>query len=235
VGGALEAHVEVPRTARYFTLGAAASARELWVVLHGYGQLARYFVRHFAPLAAGRLIVAPEALNRFYLESRDTDRAPNGGTAPVPLHSPRVGATWMTREDREVDITDYVRALDLVVADATRGLDVARLPLVVLGFSQGATTAARWLAARAEAGAPPAARFIMWQGGFPNELDLADAAWLRAVNLTIVASPDDPYIPPASVDAVLAQLDAHGIDYARHAFEGGHRMDAETLGRVAGG
>jgi predicted esterase len=75
----------------------------------------------------------------------------------------------------------------------------------------------------------------MWQGGFPNELDLADAAWLRAVNLTIVASPDDPYIPPANVDAVLAQLDAHGIAYERHSFDGGHRMDAETLGRIAGG
>jgi predicted esterase len=224
------AHVEVPPTARYYTLGDAATARELWVVLHGYGQLAGYFVRHFAPLADGRLVVAPEALNRFYLESR-AEEGPNG----APPHGRRVGATWMTREDRAAEIADYVRALDAVVAAAADGIDLARVPLVVLGFSQGATTAARWLDARARAGARPAARFVMWQGEWPNDRDLAAAAWLRETRLTIVSSPDDPFATPARVATLLETLDAHGIAHDRLTFDGGHRMDAATLALSARG
>ena len=54
--------------------------REVWFVLHGFGQLSPYFIRHFGVLADGtRLIVAPEALNRFYLERTSWKGA---GTAP---------------------------------------------------------------------------------------------------------------------------------------------------------
>src|ERR671913_1620 len=90
----------VPRTARYYTLGPTHGfPRELWIVCHGYGQLASRFVSQFAALDDGtRLIVAPEALSRFYLD-------------PIPKRrneaSPRVGASWMTREDRESEIADY--------------------------------------------------------------------------------------------------------------------------------
>ena len=223
------AHVEVPRTARYYVLGDAATAREVWVVVHGYGQLAGHFVRHFAPLAGDRLVVAPEALNRFYLESR------GGGPNGTPPHGPRVGASWMTREDREAEIADYVRALDAVVAAATAGLDLARVPLVVLGFSQGATTAARWLDARARRGAPPATRFVMWQGEWPNDRDLAAATWLRDTRLTIVSAPDDPFATPAHVAAFRAALDAHGVAHEHLTFDGGHRMDAATLALSARG
>lgn len=56
-----EHRIAVARTARYFTLGRAE--REVWFVLHGYGQLADRFLRHFDPIDDGtRLIVAPEGL-----------------------------------------------------------------------------------------------------------------------------------------------------------------------------
>ena len=50
------------RTARYYSLGEPGPAtRQLWVVCHGYGQLAGRFLRHFEPLDDGaRVIVAPE-------------------------------------------------------------------------------------------------------------------------------------------------------------------------------
>ena len=64
---AVEEHrITVPRTARYYTLGEAVTASELWLVLHGYGQLARFFLRPFEGMERGRLIAAPEALSRFY-------------------------------------------------------------------------------------------------------------------------------------------------------------------------
>ena len=64
---ARSAHAETPRTARYWHVG-TPDARDVWVALHGYGQLAEYFVRHFVPFAGDeRLVVAPEALSRFYV------------------------------------------------------------------------------------------------------------------------------------------------------------------------
>ena len=69
-----------------------SAARELWYVLHGYGQLAAPFLEEFRAIDDGtRLIVAPEALSRFY-----------EGDAQARLHKDAsVGASWMTREDRE--------------------------------------------------------------------------------------------------------------------------------------
>lgn len=216
---ARETHVTVPRTARYFALGDAAAARETWVVLHGYGQLASYFVRHFAPHAEGRLIVAPEALSRFYLESREHEAG---------AHGPRVGATWMTREDREAEIADYVRWLDLALDDAARGSDA---PLHVLAFSQGTATACRWLDARARAGARPASRLVLWAGDFPPEVDVA-APWLRETRLTIVAASDDQFATPARVAALGARLDAAGVSYESVTFVGGHRIPSDVLASV---
>ena len=113
-------HLSVPRTARYHVLGAMSQGlREIWIVCHGYGQLAARFLSWFAPLDDGtRLIVAPEALSRFYLDDR-----------PGAIHTEsRVGATWMTREDREHEITDYVRYLDVLHDTLRRDLG-GRAPL----------------------------------------------------------------------------------------------------------
>src|SRR5689334_8649251 len=91
--------IVVPRTARYSTLGPMHGfPRELWFVCHGFGQLAGRFIRNFAPIDDGtRLIVAPEAHNRYYLDSIQERRS---------QQSPRVGATWMTREFRDAEIAD---------------------------------------------------------------------------------------------------------------------------------
>jgi predicted esterase len=216
---AVERHVVVPRTARLYTLGDAAAARETWVVLHGYGQLAAYFVRHFAPLADGRLVVAPEALSRFYLESQADG-----------VHGRRVGATWMTREDRDAEMVDYVRYLDLALDAAAEGSDA---PLHVLGFSQGTATACRWLAARDARAAPPAARLVLWAGDVPPELDLG-AAWLRRARLTFVVGSEDPFVTPEAVAALRARLDGAEVPYDVVSFDGGHRLEADALARVIG-
>ena len=217
---ARERHVTVPRTARYFAVGDASTAREAWVAIHGYGQLASYFVRHFAAHADGRLVIAPEALSRFYLESR----------LDGP-HGMRVGATWMTREDREAEIADYVRWLDLALDDALGRLTV---PLCVLAFSQGTATACRWLAARAARGARDADRLVLWAGSVPPELDLS-AAWLRRTRLTLVAGSEDKLATPAAVADLRAKLDAHGVPYDVVTYAGGHRLEPDVLARVLGG
>lgn len=220
------AHVEIPRTARYWSVG-EPHAPEVWVALHGYGQLAEYFVRHLAPFAgAHRLVVAPEALNRFYLGSGE------GGSNAER----RVGATWMTREDRDAEIRDYVRWLDRALDDATAGFDPDRTRLCVLGFSQGAVTATRWLAARHRDGRPPAARLVLWGGELPHDLDLAAAADpLRATALALVVGDADPFVTEATVERQTARLDGAGVPYAVVRYAGGHRLEREALARVLEG
>jgi hypothetical protein len=94
----------VLRTARYATLGRLdESVREVWIVCHGYAQLAGRFIERFRCIAAPhRLIVAPEALSRFYTERGSGFHGP----------ASQIGATWMTSEDREAEIQDYVAYLD---------------------------------------------------------------------------------------------------------------------------
>ncbi|RZK92309.1 MAG: phospholipase, partial [Hymenobacter sp.] len=101
----MEHHLTISRTARYQQLGEfSAATRQLWLVAHGYGQLAEYFMRHFNSVhgldPTGTVIVAPEALSRFYIS----------GT------SGRVGASWMTTADRLVEIADQAAYLDALLA-----------------------------------------------------------------------------------------------------------------------
>jgi hypothetical protein len=77
--------------ARYSRLGEINDDTEqVWFVIHGYGQLAHYFIRKFALLEnKNTCIIAPEGLSRFYV-----NELKEGGFR----NSDRVGATWMTKE-----------------------------------------------------------------------------------------------------------------------------------------
>src|SRR5437764_13612911 len=178
-----EHHIGVSRTARYFTLGESLrGVAEVWFACHGYGQLAARFLEKLRVLDEGRRhLVAPEGLSRFYLTESPTER--------------RVGATWMTREDRLAEIDDYVRYLAAGYADVFRRIDRARVTVHALGFSQGAATVSRWTAM----GKSRIDRVILWGGEFPPDLDLTGAevaGRLRAARLTLVFCCSDEYITP---------------------------------------
>ena len=215
-----ERHLAVRRTARVLALGAPGPAlREVWIACHGYGQLARRFLQRFQSLADDtRLILAPEALNRFYLD---------GGTGP---HGPdaRIGATWMTREDRLVDIEDCISYLDAVHDDVFARVDAASVTLHVLGFSQGTATVARW-AARTTARID---RLILWAGTLPPELDVTPDTF-RGARLTFVLGDRDPFAAPAHVSALRERVESAGIPFELMRFEGGHEIDPRTLLRLS--
>lgn len=215
-----EHHLSITRTARYYTLGPpAGAAREVWFVLHGYGQLAGRFLRAFEPLDDGtRCVVAPEGLSRFYLESGGAGRAHD-----------KVGANWMTREDRLTEIADYVRYLDTLSVEVLREHGGSG-GVCVLGFSQGTATAARWLAQ----GTARADRLILYGGEVPPDLDLAAARarWERTA-LTLVAGSEDLYITPKVLARDEARLREHGIVHRVERFEGGHEIRADVLQRIS--
>jgi dienelactone hydrolase len=203
----------VTRRARYYTSGEPATAREVWVVIHGYGQLADEFGEAFQPLVNDRrAVIAPEALNRYYKDPGDS-----GSHAETP-----VGATWMTRRHREAEITDYVEYLDKLVA-AVRP-DGARLG--VLAFSQGVATAWRWVAL----GASRFDRVVMWAGSMPPDLDLASYRTRfppRGVDL--VYGLEDKMGPWIGIDSQRERLGAAGVPFSVRTFDGGHRIDRQTL------
>jgi predicted esterase len=245
-----ERFLEVVRTARYFRIGARDAPRQAWLVCHGYGQLAASFVRAFEPIAdATRLIVAPEALNRYY---PGPDSGPHGPDSPV-------AATWMTRADRLHEIDDYVRYLDRVYEDAiareigagdrSRAAEAAspllkrhgleaesstsdargeRVAIVALGFSQGAATVARWAARTAHR----VDHVILWGAPLPPEL-VPTPDLFRGARLTLAAGLRDRFLNEDRVAREEERMRRAGLDFEIFRYDAGHRIDAAALARLA--
>jgi predicted esterase len=217
-----EHRLTVDRTARFYTLGSLdGSPREVWFACHGFAQLAGRFIRHLAPLSSPtRLIVAPEALNRFYFD-------------PVfGFHGPdaKVGATWMTREDRLAEIADYVAYLDALHEMVFSRVDRAAVRLVVLGFSQGVATVVRWAAL----GRARPDHLVLWASTFPPELDGANAERLRSIaRITVVAGDRDPETPRITSVEERSRLERLGVHAEIVRFDGGHEIHAATLMLIA--
>ena len=216
-----EHHLSVSRTARYFALGTSSGeVGEVWFACHGYGQLAGRFLEKLRVLDDGRrYLVAPEGLSRFYLSESPTER--------------RVGASWMTREDRLAEIDDYVRYLDAVYADVFGSLARAQVTVHALGFSQGTSTVSRWAAM----GKARIDRLTLWGGEFPPDLDLnvdTVVSRLRGVRLALVYGRSDEYITPKVVQTITARLRQHGIPFNEIPFDGGHELNEAVL-RTLGG
>lgn len=218
---AREHHMRVQRSARWYELGEPGPAvREIWLVVHGYAQLARDFIAAFHPIAApDRLIVAPEALSRFYAHVE------RGGSH----HEASVGATWMTREDRDAEILDYVDYLDAVVERARAAAPNASR-VVALGFSQGTATVSRW----AVLGAHAPDRLILWGGGPAEDLPPEGlAARLGDRPIELVHGRNDRVVPLAVVERAVARLRSRGVAVELHSYDGSHRVDPAVLAATA--
>jgi predicted esterase len=194
----------------------------VWIVCHGHGQLASRFLTRFVPIEReDRLVVAPEALSRYYLTP------PQGG--PHAPNTP-VGATWMTSEDREREIEDYVRYLDLLYDEIFSVVQRKSVRLWVLGFSQGTATVARWVAL----GKVDPDRVVFWAGLLPPELTSQDATSLaRRAPLTVVLGRSDEFAKPELVAAQESRLNELAVPYETIRFDGGHEIVPDVLRSLA--
>ena len=195
---------------------------EVWVVCHGHGQLAARFLSRFVPIEReDRLFVAPEALSRYYLTP------PRGG--PHPPNAP-VGATWMTSEDRDREIDDYVVYLDLLYDEIFARVERTTVRLVLLGFSQGTATIARWVAG----GRVDPDRVIQWAGVLPPELNSGDAARLaRRSPLLVVLGTRDEFASDQLVAEQEARLKELRVPHETIRVDGGHEIPPESLRKLA--
>jgi len=216
-------HILISKTARYYTLGEISrEIDDVWFVCHGYGQLASEFIEEFDYIAdAHRLIVAPEGLSRYYIATGPGFHAADA----------KIGATWMTREDRETDIADYVAYLDELYKVIFAQIDRAKVRVTVVGFSQGGATANRWLTQ----GTARADRLLMWGSLLASDADLEKSAeFFRDVELSIVYGMRDQFADSGMIANYEKLLTENSIPYQLVTFDGGHRMDRDTLRRLAG-
>ncbi|MCU0341365.1 MAG: serine hydrolase family protein [Spirosomaceae bacterium] len=211
-------HLTVSRTARYYTLGTLhKNTRQIWFAIHGYGQLAQYFIKKFAGLDNGDVfVVAPEALSRFYL---------NGGYE-------RVGASWMTRDDRDNEINDYLSYLHQLYDTVLAGHDLSNVQINFLGFSQGCATVARWV----EGGHVRCDHLVLWAGYFGKGIgDVISAETAANTPITIAYGTQDEFLVEIDLQKYEADITAT-IPHARIlTFEGKHTIDVGLLHQIAFG
>jgi predicted esterase len=214
--------IEVRRTALVALLGPepGPAVREVWYVLHGQAMGARQILGMARSLDDGtRLLVAPEALNRHYIGPAVATNAP-------------MGATWMTRAQREWDVADYVAYLDDVHERMRHRFAGPTAPVTVLGFSQGGAAAVRWVAT----GMLRPAHLIIWESSLPPEVDYrAMMARQPGLRVTYVCGTRDKFITPKVLDAQHRILADAGVPFEAIMFEGGHRLDDAVLRRVSRG
>ena len=195
--------------ARYYTLGEATNRpeQEVWLVLHGYGQLAQYFIRKFEPLLQDNVfVVAPEALSLFYLHGTDG----------------RVGASWMTREFREHAIENYITYLQQLFQE----LALQNKRVVLFSFSQGGATLLRWVVKHRIF----FHRMIVWAGGFPVDIDpVAGREALAGRPICYVYGDQDEYITAQAVTEQQALFRQMGTHPQIVRFQGGHVIDPVVL------
>lgn len=211
-----EKEIEFLFKARYYQSGpVTANTRQIWIALHGYGQLARFFSKKFSVLEAKQVVViTPEALSRFYLsELTETGRKDN-----------KVGATWMTSENRLADIDNYLRFLNHVYDKEVAPFP--DIPVTLFGFSQGCATVCRW----ATQGHVNFERLILWAGLFPPDMDFSVGHEILNNKKTyLVAGHQDHFLTPermAEFDDLAGKLN---IRPEKIMFSGKHEIHDETL------
>lgn len=209
----LEHKIKVERTARFYTLGEVSeTTKTVWIALHGYGQLAQYFIKKCNVLVdENTYVVAPEGLSRFYLDE----------------NYQRVGASWMTREGREEEIDEYVAFLQQIYLDVVYKIGNPDFELRILAFSQGCATALRWMD-RSEI---ECKKLLLWAGFFDKGIqDVIRPEKLDSTDTYYVYGQQDEFLVayPDLSAAFKADMEKQ-IKVTFVPFEGTHRVDETVL------
>lgn len=203
-------HIQTTRTARVYTEG--KPVKNIWLIAHGYGMLAAYFIRKFNILdPEENYLVVPEALSRAYLEG----------------FSGKVGAVWMTSEDRENEISDYIQYLHSVYDRFVAPHITGNVKVIAFGFSQGSTTMARWANANPE----KFDRLIVWGGSVPE--DVLSNLQIAHKKIDICLGNNDPFIPADKVSEYRIKAEKLLSKAQFHLYEGGHQLEDDLLKRLA--
>lgn len=203
--------VHFQHKAVYYQSGSiSSSTKEIWFVLHGYGQLPQYFIRKFKQISnEERIVIAPGGLSRFYLEG----------------FSGRVGSTWMTKEERLLDIENYINYLNSVATEVLKSVpnDVI---ITLLGFSQGSATVCRWI----EKLDFPFEKLILHSGAFPPDIDFSGLGnKLKNKRVYMLRGTYDEFINEERTKEQQALINKLNVKVNQIEFEGKHDIHVDSL------
>jgi len=154
-------------------------------------------------------IIAPEGLSRFYL---------NGFTG-------RVGATWMTKEERANDIENQINYLNTIYKREV-DTNIHHAKITLFGFSQGVATISRWAMQKHL----KFNRLVLWAGNIPPDINFAvGKKKLEHVATFFVYGNNDPYIDDRQLEKQQQSIKKLAITPTIKTFDGGHEIDAQTL------
>jgi predicted esterase len=210
----MEKHAQALLNLPYETLNELSPrTKNIWIVFHGYGMLSRYFIRKFSILdPEENYVIAPQGLSKFYLEG----------------FSGRVGATWMTKEDRLTEIDNQKAYIDAVLR--SEGVDDTKYNLIFFGFSQGVATVSRYLV-RTDWKFD---KLVLWAGSFPPEIERKDTShWSDKLQIQYFTGTNDQFLKPGMIDNMVEVVEqATGIEPEVITFEGKHEVVSELLYKV---
>ena len=201
--------IKIEKTAHYYSIGELnKETNEIWIACHGYGQLAKYFIKKFESLEKkNRYIIAPEGLNKFYIKG----------------YSGRVGANWMTKEERFDEINDHCLYLeqltDLITKQAHQ-----KCKIKIIGFSQGTATVSRWILKTKY----KIDILILWGGriAFDFNFSLYKEKHSETKNY-VVFGKEDEFYSQEDIQSYRKELSDFKTEWI--SYNGGHAIDAKTL------
>ncbi len=208
--------ISVTKRARYFQIGEAnLSTKKVWIVCHGYGMLSEFFIKKFEILDDGStLIIAPEALNRFYINENFS----------------RVGASWITKLEKENDIIEnnnYIESLYQNIVDEVGHSDFS---LNVLGFSQGSSTACRWIFSSNV----KINNLIIWAGDIPRDILTENnrSKWDSLKTFLVMGKKDSLITSELSLK-FQNDISEYKLNFNLVEYDGDHRIFPKVLKEVS--
>lgn len=197
----------------YSTLNSLTDkTKNVWFVCHGIGYLSRFFLKYFDQLNGDEnYIIAPQASSKYYLGSAYK----------------HVGSSWLTKENTVPEIENVMNYFDAV-------LNAENLPgninLIVLGFSQGVSVAARYVARRKLI----CNQLVLMAGGIPKELKSQDFKFMiDKTKVSFIYGSQDEYVTQGYMTGAVKRFyELFGNDAKIITFEGKHEVPKELINKL---
>ncbi len=208
-----EKEVSYTTTNSYATLNTLTNkTKNVWFVCHGIGYLSRYFLKYFDELNADEnYIIAPQAQSKYYLGSKYK----------------HVGASWLTKENTIKEIDNAMHYFDAV-------LEAEKIPstvnFIVLGYSQGVSVVARYVAKRKLR----CNQLVLLSGGIPKELSNDDFKFLDGkTKISLIYGNQDEYLTKElMVSEEKRFYELFGDTAIITVFEGKHEVKKEIVSKI---
>lgn len=178
----LTKNVNYETTNTYSTLNTLTQeTKNVWIACHGIGFLSKFFISYFENLDPElNYVIAPQAPSKYYQTKAYK----------------YVGASWLTKENREQEIENVLNYLDAI-------FQTEKLPegknIILLGFSQGVSVVTRWLAQHKV----NCDHLVIHSGSIPSEFDSTSFAYLPNLKTSIIYGTQDEYL---TKDRIYSQL-----------------------------